>query len=58
MISNINNLLCKIIEFWKQKYLQATSDLDNAKRSFEAESAFAGDALKIELKQLQRRLQV
>ena len=45
-------------EFWKQKYLQATSDLESAKKSFETEALFAGDAVKQSVKQLERKLQV
>ena len=45
-------------EFWKQKYIQATSDLESAKKSFETEALFAGDAVKQSVKQLERKLQV
>ena len=47
-----------ITEFWKQKYLQATSDLETAKKSFETEALFAGEAVKQSVKQLERKLQV
>jgi len=44
-------------QFWRQKYIQATSDLESAKKSFEAESEHAGDAVKMNVKQVQRKLQ-
>ncbi|KAL5255542.1 hypothetical protein ACHWQZ_G010943 [Mnemiopsis leidyi] len=44
-------------QFWKQKYIQATSDLESAKKSFDAEAMFAGDAVKQSVKQLERKLQ-
>lgn len=44
-------------QFWRQKYIQATSDLESAKKSFEAETEHAGDAVKSNIKQVQRKLQ-
>ncbi|XP_063674663.1 unconventional myosin-XVIIIa-like isoform X2 [Bolinopsis microptera] len=44
-------------QFWKQKYIQATADLESAKKSFETEALFAGDAVKQSVKQLERKLQ-
>lgn len=55
--SNSSHRVCPS-EFWKQKYIQATSDLEVAKKSFEAEAVFAGDAVKQSTKQLERKLQV